>query len=182
MRVIGGTYKGRILHSPKGLPVRPTTDRTKEALFNILNNYLVWEESSVLDLFSGTGNISIECWSRGARKVVSVDRHPRCIKAIQQSMRTLGIENPTIIKRDIKAFLKQSPEPYELVFMDPPYAMPGQESLVEKILNQGWLHPEGWLVAEHATHRDYDNLPGHQFSRVYGSSTLSFFALTDVEE
>ncbi|MEM7368894.1 MAG: 16S rRNA (guanine(966)-N(2))-methyltransferase RsmD [Bacteroidota bacterium] len=175
MRIIGGKYKGRVLHSPKGLPVRPTTDRTKEALFNILNNLLVWEETAVLDLFSGTGNISLECWSRGADKVVSVDRHPRCIQSIRQSMKALGIEEAVVIKRDVGKFLKQSPEAFGLVFMDPPYALDQQEAFAQTIQSQGWLRPDGLLVAEHSTHRDYSGLPGHEFSRVYGSSTLSFF-------
>ena len=175
MRIIGGKYRGRVLHPPKGLPVRPTTDKTKEAMFNILHNYLVWEETRVLDLFAGTGNISLECWSRGAAEVVSVDRHPKCIEAIRRAALSLGIEHPTLLKRNILSFVKRTPESFDLIFMDPPYALPEQEGIAETVLSKGWLSAGGWLVAEHSVHRDYSHLPGHQFSRTYGSSVLSFF-------
>lgn len=175
MRIIGGTYRGRVLRPPKGLPVRPTTDRTKEALFNILQHQLDWRETEVLDLFAGTGNISLECWSRGARGVVSVDQHPKCVQAIRKAMTDFGIEGGKVIKRDVMKFLRQKSTPFDLVFMDPPYALPEQEQIAEMILRQGWLAPDGLLVVEHSTHRDYSQLIGHEFSRVYGASTISFF-------
>lgn len=175
MRIIAGTYRGRVLRPPKGLPVRPTTDRTKEALFNILQHQLVWGDTDVLDLFAGTGNISLECWSRGARRVVSVDQHPRCVQAIRKALADLRIEGGKVIKRDVMQFIRRTSTPFNLVFMDPPYALPEQEEIAETLLTQGWIAPEGWLVAEHSTHRDYSHIIGHEFSRVYGSSTLSFF-------
>ena len=85
MRIISGRHKGKRLTAPKNLPVRPTTDRCKEALFNILNNHYHFEDLSVLDLFSGTGNIAYEFASRGADKVVCVDQNKNCVRFIQNN-------------------------------------------------------------------------------------------------
>ena len=85
MRIISGLYKGRKIVAPKNLPVRPTTDMSKEALFNILNNQYYFDDISVLDLFSGTGNISYEFASRGTENITAVDSHYDCIKFINQT-------------------------------------------------------------------------------------------------
>ncbi|MEZ4825781.1 MAG: 16S rRNA (guanine(966)-N(2))-methyltransferase RsmD [Bacteroidia bacterium] len=175
MRIIGGKYGGRNIHVPKGLPVRPTTDRTKEALFNILNNELDWEETHVLDLFAGTGNISLECLSRGAAYVTSVDQHPKCISAIQAAYEMLNISNAHTVKANVWQFIRQDHDSYDLIFMDPPYDMPRQDELIASIMAQSWLHEEGILIVEHNSHLPFSSLAGFDFSRVYGSSTLSFF-------
>ena len=82
MRIISGDYKGRRITAPKKLPVRPTTDMAKESLFNILNNLFLFGSISVLDLFSGTGNISYEFASRGVKNIVCVDKNYHCIRAL----------------------------------------------------------------------------------------------------
>jgi len=181
MRIISGKYGGRILRLPKGLPVRPTTDRTKESLFNILSQRVQWPGLSVLDLFSGTGNISLECWSRGATQVVSVDRHPRCVRAIRQGMSELGIQGAEVIQSDVKKFLRQSGRSFDLIFMDPPYDMEGQKELVLQVFEKQWLAPQGWLIIEHRSLRSFDDLPHFSFVRTYGSSSLSFFQLAEGE-
>ncbi|MEZ4772251.1 MAG: 16S rRNA (guanine(966)-N(2))-methyltransferase RsmD [Bacteroidia bacterium] len=176
MRIIGGKYGGRNIRVPKGLPVRPTTDRTKEALFNILNNELEWPEIKVLDLFAGTGNISLECLSRGAAHVTSVDQHAKCIAAIQASFSELSITNAQAIRANVWQFVKQpAADPYGLIFMDPPYDMPRQGELVAQLMENNWLAIDGLLVVEHTSHTQFSALAGFDFSRVYGSSTLSFF-------
>lgn len=176
MRIIGGKYGGRNIRVPQGLPVRPTTDRTKEALFNILNNELEWPDVKVLDLFAGTGNISLECLSRGAAYVTSVDQHAKCIGAIQASFSDLAITNAKAVRANVWQFLKQhNAEPFGFIFMDPPYDMPRQGELVVHILENGWLAEDGVLVVEHTSHTQFSSLAGFDFSRVYGSSTLSFF-------
>jgi 16S rRNA (guanine966-N2)-methyltransferase len=91
LRIIGGIQKGKQILAPKNLPVRPTTDFAKEALFNILNNNFSFDECDVLDLFCGTGNISLEFGSRGAKKIVSVDKHTPCINFVKQTCKTLQL-------------------------------------------------------------------------------------------
>ncbi|MEM7658133.1 MAG: 16S rRNA (guanine(966)-N(2))-methyltransferase RsmD [Bacteroidota bacterium] len=174
MRIISGKYGGRTLKIPKGLPVRPTTDRTKESLFNILHQRVDWEGLRVLDLFSGTGNISFECWSRGAAEVVSVDRHPRCVRAIKQGLQALG-QTGKVIQSDVRSFLKKGGGPFDLIFLDPPYDMEGQEELLELLWKNNWLAEDGWLIIEHRSQKSFDSLPHFAFRRDYGSSSLSFF-------
>ncbi|MCI4669079.1 MAG: 16S rRNA (guanine(966)-N(2))-methyltransferase RsmD [Bacteroidia bacterium] len=178
MRIIGGKYGGRQIQSPKGLPVRPTTDRTKEALFNILQHRIYWEECKVLDLFSGTGNISLECLSRGAMDVVSVDRERKCIEALKKAKMELGIKKGQEIRSDVVKYLRQTTEKFDFIFMDPPYAMKGQESMVETILQNPLLEEDGLLVVEHASQNDFSGMNSFESVRKYGSSSLSFFSLS----
>lgn len=175
MRIIGGTHGGRVLHVPKGLPVRPTTDRTKEALFNILSHQIYWEETRVLDLFCGTGNISLECLSRGAKDVLSVDKHPRCIKAVTSMKKNLGIHTGKTLCVDVWKFLRQHEGTYDFIFLDPPYALPGQEGLIQLIFEQNLLAEDGLLVLEHSSTLSFSSLEGFDSLRKYGSSHLSFF-------
>jgi 16S rRNA (guanine966-N2)-methyltransferase len=176
MRIISGKYRGRQLQIPKGLPVRPTTDRTKEALFNVLNNQIYWEDTDVLDLFSGTGNISYESWSRGAKSVTSVDQNGKCVATIKRLMKDLGIAKPKVIKMNVWQYVKTCNDQYDFIFMDPPYAMPRQEELVSLIFERNLLKPEGLLVVEHTTQLAMRSLPCFQYDKIYGSSTLSFFS------
>ncbi|MEO0895872.1 MAG: 16S rRNA (guanine(966)-N(2))-methyltransferase RsmD [Bacteroidota bacterium] len=175
MRIIGGKFGGRVIQPFKNLPARPTTDRTKEALFNILEHQIDWEETHVLDLFSGTGNISLECWSRGAKLVHSVERDRKCIASIRQAFKQLDLPTDYIFQNDVLKYVKHSPFTYDLIFMDPPYAMDGQEALIENILQKPMLKEEGMLVVEHMSQRDFSALHGFQRVRKYGSSSISFF-------
>lgn len=175
MRIIGGKYGGRVIHSPKGLPVRPTTDRTKESLFNILQHRFDWEETRVLDLFAGTGNISLECISRGAKDVLSVDRERKCIHAIKKIKSELGMTTGRTLQSDVKKYVRQAEEQFDFIFMDPPYAMTGQEELLEMILNKGLLAEDGLLVVEHMSQKDFSQIKGFDELRKYGTSSLSFF-------
>ncbi len=119
MRIIGGIHKGKRIDVVKGLPVRPTTDFAKEALFNILYNKLDFEYAEVLDLFSGTGNISLECASRGAM-VTSVDSHFGCTRFVSDTAKKLNL-NVTTFKSDVFKFISQHHKAYDVVFADPPY-------------------------------------------------------------
>lgn len=123
MRIIGGDKKGLIISPPKGLPVRPTTDRAKESLFNILENRITINNIHVLDLFAGTGNISFEFASRGAQKVESVDADFGCANFIKQKAKELGLTQINAIKKDVFSFLKNQQTPFQLIFADPPYAL-----------------------------------------------------------
>jgi 16S rRNA (guanine(966)-N(2))-methyltransferase RsmD len=175
MRVIAGIFGGRPIPLPKGLPVRPTTDRTREALFNILSNTFTWEGLQVLDLFSGTGSISLECWSRGAARVVSVDRNPRCIQAQRQLYRSFGIGAAELVRMDAFSFVRRCTDSFDLIFLDPPYDLPGQAQLIQEIIDRGLLSVKGLIVLEHRRQSDYAHIPAFSFRRDYGSSSLSFF-------
>ena len=119
MRIISGTFKGRRITAPKKLPVRPTTDMAKESLFNILNNRFYFDEVSVLDLFSGTGNISYEFASRGTENVTSVDANYGCVQFINKTAEEFEMSIQTI-KSDFFKFLENHTLQYSLFFADPP--------------------------------------------------------------
>lgn len=175
MRIIGGTFGGRHLTIPKGLPARPTTDRAKEALFNILRHQIDWEDCDVLDLFSGTGNIAIECASRGARSVVAVERDRKSVAAISQTKSAWGIDALRVIKSDIKRFIRQPSGPYHLIFLDPPYHWDGVGELITTLLTPDWMAEDALLVAEHIHTRDLSMIAGWTETRKYGDSSFSFF-------
>ncbi|WNJ20929.1 16S rRNA (guanine(966)-N(2))-methyltransferase RsmD [Pontibacter sp. G13] len=174
MRIISGKFKGKVIHAPKGLPVRPTTDRTKEALFNILSNRYEWEGMRVLDLFAGTGNMTYEFWSRGVESVLSVDQHIGCVKTIQRGLKELGVPGK-VVKADVRKFIRQHSGSYDLIFMDPPYAMPGQDQIIQQIMEGKLLAAQGDLWVEHASQNSFDHLPGFVELRKYGSSSVSLF-------
>ena len=176
IRIISGIHKGRRIKAPKGLPVRPTTDRAKESLFNILGHRISWEEAAVLDLYSGTGNISYECASRGCPHIVAVDVHPGCVRFIQK--RAGDLKMPVAaFKRDVIKFLSQAAESFDLIFADPPYET-SEDSLKELVnlcLGGGLLKEGGVLVLEHSPQRDLSSQAGFYEVRKYGSTLFSLF-------
>lgn len=176
MRIIGGTYGGRTLRVPKGLPARPTTDRAKEALFNMLSHRIDWEDTAVLDLFTGTGNIAIECASRGAREVIAVERDYKSTAALKQTVADWRISSLKVIKAEVKRFLKGKVQPFDLIFLDPPYQWDGVSELIQTLMDQGWLAEDGLLIAEHQSSRVLDSLQGWEETRAYGDSSFSFFS------
>lgn len=165
-----------MLQPPKGLPVRPTTDRAKEALFNILENRMNFEGAVVLDLFSGTGNIAIECCSRGAQRVVAVDQHPKCTSFIQTMKSRHQLTELEVIKSDVFKLLKSAqPERFDLIFADAPYALPNMADIPRMVLLHRLLKEHGILVVEHESHLDLSHESGFFECRKYGQSTFSFF-------
>ena len=152
MRIISGIYGGRRLSPPKNITARPTTDFAKESLFNLLNNRLDFDGIDMLDLFAGTGGIGIECVSRGAREVTSVE-----IAHVQQNWiisccRQLGIKNLSVIRGDVFKFLSACRTKYDLIFADPPYALEELPTLPDVILERGILKEDGWLVTGNKKH------------------------------
>jgi 16S rRNA (guanine(966)-N(2))-methyltransferase RsmD len=175
MRIISGKYRGKVIRPPKGLPVRPTTDQAKEALFNILQSRLGFQGLKVLDLFAGTGNMSFEFLSRGVTGIKAVDADARCVQFIQRTFQELAAQDAKALKMPVERFLGQASEAFDLVFMDPPYAMPGQDQLVRMILEKGWLAEDGLLILEHSSTTDCQTFPYFVETRKYGSSSFSFF-------
>ncbi|MGM0507099.1 MAG: 16S rRNA (guanine(966)-N(2))-methyltransferase RsmD [Bacteroidota bacterium] len=176
MRIITGHLKGRQIPVPDTGELRPTADRTKEALFSVLDARRYLEGSRVLDLFAGSGNLGFEAISRGASSVLFVDRHPEHLRSIQSTARTFGIEDQILTRESgVEKLFDEHSSPFDLVFADPPYEFPWMEELIERILDDGWLAPEGWLVLEHDRRHDFDNHPDCFYSRAYGRTVVSMF-------
>ncbi|WP_396209074.1 16S rRNA (guanine(966)-N(2))-methyltransferase RsmD [Flavobacterium sp.] len=183
MRIISGKHKGRRLVAPKNLPVRPTTDMCKESLFNILNNYFNFNGLKVLDLFSGTGNISYEFGSRGAGPITSVDGDFGCVNFIKKTASDLDLDI-TALKSDAFKFLEKSKTSYDIIFADPPYDL-GQEQfekIIQLIFENELLEEEGMLIVEHSKHTKLDHMMNFSFAKNYGGSVFSFYELESDEE
>ena len=175
MRIISGKYGGRRLSPPKNITARPTTDFAKESLFNLLNNRIDFEGIDMLDLFAGTGGIGIECVSRGAREVTSVELAHVQQNWIISCCRQLGINNLSVIRGDVFKFLNSCRVKYDLIFADPPYALEQLPTLPDLILERDILKQDGWLVIEHGKDTNFLAHPRHVETRQYGSVHFSFF-------
>jgi 16S rRNA (guanine966-N2)-methyltransferase len=185
MRVIAGTYRSRILKSLKGLALRPTSDRLRETLFNVLGSGVTG--SRFADLFAGTGAIGIEALSRGAAEVVLIENHPQAANLIRKNLESLGVRSgATVLAVDalrgldmLAARHRPGDPPFDFIFLDPPYAAADDYARVLRFLGAAaFLAPGGIVIAEH--HRKFD-LPEHsgELQRVralkQGDAALSFF-------
>ena len=144
MRVITGTARGRKLKTPEGMDIRPTTDNVKESIFNIIQFDI--EGRRVLDLFAGTGQLGIECLSRGAREVVFVDQSRDAVKIIKENLKACGFSAP-VLQQDSLAFL-HSCGSFDLIFADPPYDSGLYENVLETINSVDILSDGGIIVCE----------------------------------
>ncbi len=174
MRIISGNFKGRPINPPKNLPVRPTTDKAKESLFNILMNQIDFEGIKVLDLFAGTGNISYEFASREAQLIHSVDADFKCTQFIKQISLELNLPIK-VFKSDVFAFLKTCKTKYDVIFADPPYDLKLLETLPEVIVNQELLEEGGILILEHPATYNFSNHQWYYDHRNYSKVNFSFF-------
>ncbi|MBJ7883067.1 RsmD family RNA methyltransferase [Gelidibacter salicanalis] len=176
MRIISGQFKGRRITPPKKLPVRPTTDMAKEALFNILNNTYYFDEISVLDLFAGTGSISYEFASRGTETITCVDEDAGCIKFINQTAEDFEMDIKTV-KSDVFKFLEKAKLQATVIFADPPYGFSIElfSKIPELVFKNDLLEADGVLIVEHAKQMDLSELPYFSYSKNYGSSLFSYF-------
>ena len=183
MRIISGKYKGRRITAPKNLPVRPTTDMSKEALFNVLNNHYHFSELKVLDLFSGTGNISYEFGSRGCENITSIDGDVGCINFIKKTAKEFDL-NITAIKNDVFKFLEKHKATYDIIFADPPYGIEQKqfEKLIELVFEKELLDPAGMLVIEHSKRTKLDHMMHFSFEKNYGGSVFTFYELEGDDE
>jgi 16S rRNA (guanine(966)-N(2))-methyltransferase RsmD len=183
VRIISGKYKGRRINAPKNLPVRPTTDMSKEALFNVLNNHFTFEGLKVLDLFSGTGNISYEFASRGSDNITSVDGDMGCVKFIKQTAQEFDF-NIAAIKSDVFLFLERNAASYDIIFADPPYGLDQAtfEKLVLVIFERNLLQEDGMMIIEHSKYTKLDHLMHFSFKKSYGGSIFSFFEMATDDE
>jgi 16S rRNA (guanine966-N2)-methyltransferase len=183
VRIISGKYKGRRISPPKNLPVRPTTDMSKEALFNVLNNHFNFSGLKVLDLFAGTGNISYEFASRGCDNVIAVDGDFGCIKFIKQTAQEFDF-TITAIKSDVMAFLQKNTSSYDIIFADPPYGFDQEtfEKIVKTVFERELLEDDGMMIIEHSKYTKMTELDNFSFQKGYGGSFFSFFELNQNDE
>ncbi|MFY9242434.1 MAG: RsmD family RNA methyltransferase [Polaribacter sp.] len=183
MRIVSGKLKGRRLRAPKNLPVRPTTDMAKEALFNILNNIYYFDNITVIDLFSGTGNISYEFASRGTKSVYAIDANHNCIRYIFNTSKELELDINTY-KSDVYKFLEKTSIQADIIFADPPYDFETDKFLeiVEMVFDKNLLKKDGVLIIEHSKHTDISKHKNHSYDKRYGGNVFSFFEEISEEE
>lgn len=175
MRIITGTYKGRHFDIPRTFKARPTTDFAKENIFNVLNGYTDFGDAVALDLFSGTGSITLELLSRGCREVVSVEKDRDHARFISQCVEKIGAENDILIRGDVFRFLKSCHQQFDFIFADPPYALPGLAKIPDLIFEYGLLGQDGVFVFEHGRQNDFSAHPHFVEHRSYGSVNFSIF-------
>lgn len=176
MRIISGAHKGRRLIAPKKLPVRPTTDRSKEALFNILQHQYDWENTSVLDLFSGTGSISYEFGSRGVKNIIAVDQNKMCVDFIRKTSESLKLQIQ-VTQMDALKYLSAVKTQFDLIFADPPYDSETQQyiEIIETVFANQLIDRQGLLIIEHSEQEKFEQHPRFSQSRRYSSNVFSFF-------
>lgn len=182
MRIISGQHKGRRITAPKKLPVRPTTDMAKEGLFNILNNTYHFNKLQVLELFSGSGNISYEFASRGAIAVTAVDENVDCIKFIKKTSEELDLDI-TAIRSDVFKYLEKAPIKADIIFADPPYDFDDSQfqKIADLVFQNDLLNENGVLIIEHSKHSNMDKVEHFSVNRRYGNSIFSFFKINNGE-
>lgn len=175
MRVVSGIYRHRHFEVPRTFSARPTTDFAKENLFNVLANRIDFEDATALDLFSGTGSISIELVSRGCAKVVSVEKEPAHYNFICKVMETVKTDKCLPIKGDVFKYISNCNTQFDFIFADPPYQLENIADIPDLIFQNDLLAPDGIFVLEHGSKNDFSNHARFTDKRVYGSVNFSFF-------
>ncbi|UCB57490.1 MAG: 16S rRNA (guanine(966)-N(2))-methyltransferase RsmD [Candidatus Omnitrophota bacterium] len=188
MRIIAGKFKGRNLSVPKGVKLRGTSQKVKEALFCILGNQI--RGASFLELFAGSGNVGIEAKSRGADKVFFVENNRACIKTIKENLKRLGIKETETVLLPLNAeralrVLNQRHEKFDFIFLDPPYYENQLKNSLIKITLYDILKPRAYVVAEHHKKEVLPHLfrgLSLIFTKTYGDTTLSFYQMEQNKE
>jgi 16S rRNA (guanine966-N2)-methyltransferase len=175
VRIISGKYRGKQIRPPGNFQARPTTDFAKESLFNILMNRYDPAELDVLDLFAGTGSITYEFASRGARSVVAVERDPAHFSFIKKTCDQLGMDRVTVIRADAFKYLHKPCQSFDIIFADPPYDHPLLETLPGLVFASEFLEKHGWFILEHPGRLTFTVHPHFLQHRRYGGVNFSFF-------
>lgn len=178
MRIITGIYKGRHFDIPRSFKARPTTDFAKENIFNVLTAYMDFEDVTALDLFSGTGSISLELVSRGCSHVFSVEMDRDHHRFIQECLKKLNTQVCVPIRGDVFRFIKSCKHQFDFIFADPPYALKELGTIPSLIFEKGLLKPDGVFVFEHGKDYDFSNDLHFVEHRSYGSVNFSIFRAT----
>ena len=183
MRVISGIYKRRRFDVPHTFKARPTTDFAKENLFNVLSNYIDFEDGvTALDLFAGTGSISIELVSRGCDRVISVEKDPQHYAFIRKVMEEVKTDKCFPVRGDVFRYMERCHEQFDFIFADPPYALSGLPTIPDKIFEYNLLKKGGLFVLEHGKTLSFENHPHFVEHRHYGSVNFSFFKVEETTD
>jgi 16S rRNA (guanine(966)-N(2))-methyltransferase RsmD len=177
VRIISGTHKGRIINPPRNLRARPTTDFAKENLFNVLAGFgFDYAGCDVLDLFAGTGSVSYEFASRGARSVTAVEINAVHHAFIRRTAAELGFTELYPVKANVFNYLRACSRQFDIIFSDAPYDLPGSEEVITLVFERGLLKPGGLLVFEHSSKgHDFSSHPHFLQTRTYGSVQFTLF-------
>ena len=180
MRIISGKYSGRKIITPKGKETRPTTDRFKETLFNIIENSLKIDlkEKNILDLFAGSGSLGLEAISRGAKSCVFLDKSSKAIKVIEYNINNLGLSSSDCINIDvskIRKFKKDVEDKIDIIFSDPPYSKTDiNEIAISNLVKNSWIRRNSYLFLETSSRRPIKDIKDFQIidDRKIGDSLL----------
>lgn len=175
MRIITGQYKGRHFDVPRTFKARPTTDFAKENIFNVINGYIDLDGAAALDLFAGTGSISLEMLSRGCSPVVSIEADRDHAAFIRQCMAKLAVDNNMLIRGDVFRFIKSCRQQFDFIFADPPYALADLPKIPALVFERNLLKPHGIFVFEHGKGNDFSADPHFVEHRAYGSVNFTIF-------
>lgn len=175
MRIIRGKYGRRRFNVPTNITARPTTDFARENIFNVLENMIDFDGITGIDLFAGTGAISLEMVSRGAKSVIAVEKAPTQYRFIDQVRQQLNCTELTVVKGDALRFIATPGPVVDLVFADPPYDMEGFEQVPDAILSSPRVGPDTLVVVEHGKARDFSSHPCFVEHRAYGSVNFALF-------
>ncbi len=179
MRIIAGEFRSRQLVTPSGPETRPTMDRARESLFNVLSNLLNFEGIFVLDLYAGSGALAFEALSRGAAKATLVDQSPNATRAIHVNAAALIVERRIVVLRqDVRRFLETSPTPFDLILMDPPYEAHETASIATLLFERDWVSSNGFCVIEHRSDTELPPIPGTHIRRELNVGEARFTILT----
>lgn len=175
MRIIAGKYGGMHIKQPMFDPTRPTTNIAKEALFNMLENYYNFDNIRFLDLFAGTGQISLEFASRGCTDITSVDLHHKCTNFIQETAEKLQIDGIKVMPMDVFDFMNKTTEQFDIIFAGPPYPLPTLPNIPDIVFENKLILDKGWFIMEHNPNHNFKNHPNFYKKRNYGQTIFSIF-------
>lgn len=176
MRIIRGKYGKRRFDVPKNITARPTTDFARENIFNVIENLMDLDGKTALDLFAGTGAISLEFLSRGCKDVTCVEKariQTSFLKSLRSTLNDPGLH---VVHMDVFRFIATCTESFDIVFADPPYDLPWFAEVPERVLSSSLLKPDSLFILEHSRTYDFSTLPGFLQHRSYGSVNFSIFA------
>ena len=179
MRIVGGDWKGQRISVPAGFTARPTTDFVRESLFNILDNHFYFHEIAFLDLFAGSGAISFEMYSRGCRDITTVDSSASYMRHIEAVSEERNMEGHCLVNDDAFKYIDWESRRFDLIFADPPYALPRINELPDHILRAGILVEDGYFVLECGSSHDFSQHENLIKFKRYGQTGLWFFKVSD---
>lgn len=190
MKIIGGEFSGRVIHSPKGKNTRPTSSRVKESLFNFLIHGfgIDFEGMDILDIFAGSGSLGIEALSRGARFCNFIDIESQSILAIKNNIKSLGLEIKSNVRRSdvvkVDMHVMKDQRPVDLVFSDPPYKDSFKTKIaIEDFSKKGWISEKAIIIAESSSRDEIDNILGFEISKkkIVGDTQLCVYVSKKVD-